>query len=77
MIIWLLAVVLLAVVATTGYYQGALRAAFSLVGLLLGAALAWPLSSLIRPVFPALTLTNPLWGFYLSPVVVFVAGSAR
>ncbi|HYV26401.1 MAG TPA: CvpA family protein [Candidatus Eisenbacteria bacterium] len=73
MIIWLLAVVLLAVVATTGYYQGALRAAFSLVGLVLGAALAWPLSPLVRPLFPALTLTNPMWGFYLAPVVVFVA----
>ena len=73
MIIWLLAVVLLAVVTTVGYYQGGLRAAFSLVGLLVGAALAWPLSPLVRPLFPMLSLTNPLWGFYLSPVVVFLA----
>ena len=72
MTIWLLAIVLLGLLAVVGYNQGAIRVAFSLAGLLVGAALAWPLSPLVRPIFPAMTLTNPMWGYYLSPVVVFL-----
>ena len=72
MTIWLLAIVLLGCLAVVGYHQGAIRVAFSLAGLLVGAALAWPLSPLVRPVFPMLTLTNPMWGYYLSPVVIFL-----
>ncbi|PYI87006.1 MAG: hypothetical protein DME26_07685 [Verrucomicrobia bacterium] len=73
MTIWLLAIVLLGSLAVVGYNQGAIRVAFSLAGLLLGAVLAWPLSPLVRPLFPALTLTNPMWGYYLAPAVIFLA----
>jgi uncharacterized membrane protein required for colicin V production len=72
MTIWLLAIVLLGLLAVVGYNQGAIRVAFSLVGLLVGGALAWPLSPLVRPIFPAITLTNPMWGYYLAPVVIFL-----
>jgi uncharacterized membrane protein required for colicin V production len=40
MILWLIALAIVASVAVVGYYQGALRAAFSFVGLLLAASLA-------------------------------------
>jgi len=42
MIAWIVAVLIVGVVALVGYYQGALRAAFSFIGLLLGAMLAMP-----------------------------------
>ena len=49
MMFWLLALVLLASLAGIGYRQGAIRVAFSLVGILLGALLAGPLGKLVKP----------------------------
>src|SRR5262245_34199027 len=50
MFIWLLALVVMACVGIVGYYQGALRAVFSFVGLLLAALLASPLGSLLKSI---------------------------
>ena len=46
---WLLALVLLASLAGIGYRQGAIRVAFSFVGILMGALLAGPLGKLVKP----------------------------
>ena len=46
MMFWLLALVLLASLAGVGYRQGAIRVAFSFVGILIGALLAGPLGKL-------------------------------
>ena len=69
---WLLALVLLASLAGIGYRQGAIRVAFSLVGILLGALLAGPLGKLVKPLLVALGLKTPPLAWLLAPLVVFV-----
>jgi uncharacterized membrane protein required for colicin V production len=75
MTIWLLALVLIASVAALGYRQGGVRVAFSLVGILLGALLAWPLGRLIQPLLPAFNVKNPTLAWWLAPIIVFVVVS--
>jgi hypothetical protein len=72
MMFWLLALVLLASLAGIGYRQGVIRVAFSLVGILLGALLAGPLSKLIKPLVVALGVSNPIMAWVIAPLVVFV-----
>jgi uncharacterized membrane protein required for colicin V production len=71
MTIWLLVVIMLASLAGLGYRQGAVRVAFSLVGILVGAVLAVPLGRLLRPVAPAVGISNPVLGWVIGPVLVF------
>jgi hypothetical protein len=72
MMFWLLALVLLASLAGIGYRQGAVRVAFSLVGILVGALLAGPLGKLIKPLLVAVGLKTPPLAWLLAPLVVFV-----
>jgi len=72
MMFWLLALVLLASLAGIGYRQGAIRVAFSLVGILVGALLAGPLGKLIKPLLVAVGLKTPPLAWLLAPLVVFV-----
>jgi hypothetical protein len=72
MMIWLLALVLLASLAGLGYRQGVIRVAFSFVGIVLGALLAPPLGRLFKPVLLALGLKNPVLIWLLGPPIVFV-----
>lgn len=72
MTIWLLALILLGSLAGLGWRQGAIRVAFSLVGIILGALLAAPLGRLIKPVLMAVGLKNPILLWAIGPVLVFV-----
>ena len=72
MIFWLLALVLLASLAGLGYRQGAIRMAFSSVGILLGALLAGPLGRLLKPLLVALGAKNPILAWVLAPLIVFL-----
>ena len=72
MLFWLLALVLLASLAGIGYRQGAIRVAFSLVGILLGALLAGPLGRLVKPLLVALGVKNPILAGVLAPLIVFL-----
>src|SRR5947207_12022931 len=72
MILWIFAVCLMAVLGLIGYYQGAIRVAFSLVGLLLGALLAMPLAGLLKPVLPIVGLSHPILLSFVAPAVVYV-----
>ena len=72
MMFWLLAVVLLASVAGVGYRQGAIRAAISLIGILLGILLAGPLGKLIKPLLVAFGAKNPTLAWLLAPLVIFL-----
>jgi len=72
MTIWLLAILLVASVAALGYRQGAIRVAFSLVGILTGALLAVPLGNLLRPLVVMFGAKNPLVAYLLPPVIVFI-----
>jgi len=72
MILWLISLLVLGCVAIVGYYQGALRAAFSFVGLLLAAALASPVGSLLTSFVPVLGLKNPVTVAFVAPVIAFL-----
>ena len=69
---WLLALLLLASLAGIGYRQGVIRVAFALVGILLGALLAGPLSRLVKPLLGAFGVKNPILAGVLAPLVVFL-----
>lgn len=71
MTIWLIAIVLLVLFAALGRAQGAIQMLVSFVGLLLATFLAVPLGPLLRPLFPMLGVTNPVWLWLLPPVAVF------
>src|ERR1035441_10244486 len=72
MTFWLLALVLLASLAGVGYRQGAIRGAFSLIGILFGALLAGPLGRLLKPLLVILGLKTPALAWLLAPLIVFV-----
>jgi hypothetical protein len=72
MIVWVLALVLLASLAGIGYRQGAIRVAFSFFGILVGALLAVPLGGLAARFLGLFGLKDPLLLWALGPVLVFV-----
>lgn len=72
MILWLLALLVLAFPAIVGYRSGAVRAAISLIGLILGALLALPLGSLLKPVVKLCGVQQPWLQAVIGPVVVFL-----
>jgi uncharacterized membrane protein required for colicin V production len=72
MTIWILAVLLLAALAGMGYRQGAIRVAFSLIGIVLGVLLAVPLARLFKPLLSAVGVQNPALLWVLAPFVGFV-----
>jgi uncharacterized membrane protein required for colicin V production len=72
MTIWILALLLLASLAGLGYRQGAIRVAFSLVGILLGALLASPLSGAVKPLVAICGVKSPVLLWLIPPLVVFV-----
>jgi hypothetical protein len=72
MFIWLIALAVMAGVAIVGYYQGALRAAFSFVGLLFAAMLASPVGSLLKSIVPIFGVKNPVTIGFVCPLLAFV-----
>jgi len=72
MMVWLLALVLLASLAGIGYRQGVIRVAFALVGIVMGALFAGLLAKPIKPVLVALGLKTPALAWLLAPVVAFL-----
>ena len=75
MTIWILAVVLLASLGALGYRQGAIRVAFSFVGILFGALLAVPLAGLFRPLL-AHFFKMPGEAWAIAPIIGFALVSA-
>jgi hypothetical protein len=75
MMFWLLTLILLASLAGIGYRQGAIRVAFSLVGILFGALLAAPLGRLIKPLVTAFGVKNPILAGALGPLLIFIVVS--
>ncbi|MCI0350019.1 MAG: CvpA family protein, partial [Acidobacteriales bacterium] len=60
------------VVGLVGYYQGAVRAAFSFLGLLVAAIAAGPLGSALSPLIAMLGLKHPLLQQFVGPVIAFL-----
>ncbi|HZR21284.1 MAG TPA: CvpA family protein [Verrucomicrobiae bacterium] len=72
MTIWALGLILLASLAGLGYRQGAIKVAFSFVGIVLGAVLAVPLGRPLGRLLGLVGLKDPLLVWALGPVLVFI-----
>jgi len=72
MILWLIALFILTCVVIVGYYQGALRVAISLAGLLAAAVLASPVGALLGKILPMVGFKNPLTIAFVAPAIAFV-----
>jgi uncharacterized membrane protein required for colicin V production len=72
MSIWILAFLVMTCTALAGWRQGAIRAAFSAVGILIAALLAVPVGHLVHPLLPHLGASNPILAWALAPVVGFI-----
>ncbi|MDB4795210.1 CvpA family protein [Verrucomicrobia bacterium] len=69
--IWLVAILLLAVFAGVGYLKGAIRMSVSLAGLFVGLMLAKPMAPMMTPIYTASGMTNLLWLSLLPPITAF------
>ena len=58
--------------ALAGWRQGAIRAGFNTVGILLAALLAVPVGNLVFPLLKHLGVSNPLIAWVLAPVIAFI-----
>lgn len=72
MILWIVALLLLGLLGMVGYYQGAVRAGFSLVGLIIAGLLAMPLGSLIAPVIKIFGVKHPVWLALIGPFAAYL-----
>jgi uncharacterized membrane protein required for colicin V production len=72
MILWVLAILIVGVVALVGYYQGGVRAAFSLVGLLVAVMVAQPLGNVLKPLIAMTGLKQPIFLSFLGPALAFI-----
>jgi uncharacterized membrane protein required for colicin V production len=71
MIMWIAALVLVALTIGIGYRQGAIRAALSFVGLIIAAMLAIPCAPLVAWIFPLIGFKNPLVAQFGAPIIAF------
>lgn len=72
MILWTIALVLLVSLGIVGYYQGAIRVAFSLIGLLLAAALAGPLAFVFKGLLPVFGMKHPAVLAFVAPALMYL-----
>lgn len=72
MILWLLALVVMACVGIVGYYQGAIRVACSFVGLLVAAPLAVALSGVMKAILRLAGIDHPVTLAIVAPIIVFI-----
>jgi hypothetical protein len=75
MTIWLIGGVLIGFAALLGFFLGAIRASVSLVGIIASAMLAKWVGSFLVGLVPSLGFKNPVWMFYLPPLLGFVVAS--
>jgi uncharacterized membrane protein required for colicin V production len=71
MTIWILALGLLVSLAALGYRQGAIRVAFSLIGIIVSALLAGPLAKYVQPLLPHVGIHDPTVIWLVSPLIMF------
>src|SRR5688572_15812828 len=71
MIMWITAIVLVALCVGIGYRSGAIRAACTFIGLIVAAILALPLGPLFAWVFPLIGFKNPVAAKFGGPIIAF------
>ena len=72
MIMWLIALFIVACTGIVGFYQGALRAAISFIGLLFAALFAGPIGSVLHSLLPVFGLRNPWLVLIVAPLIGFI-----
>ena len=72
MSIWILAILIMIILALTGWRQGAIRAGVTFFGIIIAAFLAVPLGKLFHPLLPHLGVHDPLTVWVLSPICGFI-----
>src|SRR5260370_34402429 len=72
MILWISALCLMATIGLIGYYQGAIRVGFALVGVLLAAWLCVRLSGVVQPLLPVVGVVHPVLIAFIAPAIVYV-----
>jgi uncharacterized membrane protein required for colicin V production len=72
MTIWLITIVLLPSIAAIGYQQGAIRAGFSFIGIVLGVMLAALVGKIFTPLLGIFGVTSPLLLWALPPMLGFL-----
>jgi hypothetical protein len=72
MTIWILALLLLASGFGMGLRQGAIRASFSFLGIVLAMLLAAPVGSIFKHIMPHIGISNPTMVWMLAPIEGFV-----
>ncbi len=75
MIMWIAALLLVAATVGIGYRQGAIRASFTFIGLLVAAVLAIPFGPMFAWIFPLIGFKSPLAPKFGAPVIAFFAVS--
>ncbi|MCC6234088.1 MAG: CvpA family protein [Verrucomicrobiales bacterium] len=72
MTIWIVGALLVVLGAVLGYFLGGVRTAVSLVGTLIAAAAATAVGGLVSGIIPSIGFRNPVWQFYLPPLLGFL-----
>jgi hypothetical protein len=72
MSIWILAALLLAILALAGWRQGGILASFSFGGILFGALLATLIGKIFHPLLPHVGASNPITAWALAPLCGFI-----
>lgn len=72
MLIWTLAIVIFISLGVVGFYQGAVRVGFSLIGLILAFALAMPLSGIFKAILSAVGVEHPVLLAFLAPFTAYL-----
>jgi hypothetical protein len=75
MIIWLVGVFLVALAGGIGYFMGGIRSAVCLIGTVVAAFLADTVGGWMVGLLPLIGFKNPLWQFYLPPLLGFLVVS--
>lgn len=75
MTIWVLGVALVSLAAVIGFFFGAIRSAVCLLGAIVAAVFSGTVGGWLAGLVPLVGYTNPIWQFYLPPLVGFVAVS--
>jgi uncharacterized membrane protein required for colicin V production len=72
MTIWILALLLMALLALAGWRQGAIRAGIAFIGIVVGAFLAPLAGKIFHPLLPHFGVNNPLLTWMLAPILGFI-----
>lgn len=75
MMIWILGGVLVLLAAVIGYFLGAIRSGVCLLGAIVAALFAGTVGGWMGGVVTFIGYTNPIWQFYLPPLLGFVVVS--